>query len=347
MRIVIRTDASIHIGTGHVMRCLTLADRLKQHADVAFICRKLEGDLIAYIHSRGYSVHAISCHDERWEEDARQTIAYLYEQRMKASWLIVDHYGLDARYEAVVRPHVQNIMVIDDLANRPHRCDLLLDQNLYDHAEQRYSKLVEQDTSLRLGPQYALLRPEFAAARSGINRSDEVTNLLISFGGADHTGETTKTLQALRQLKELWPGKLRAKVLMGKINAQAGRIRALCKELDNVQCLDHTENMAELMQEADLAIGSGGTTTWERCCLGLPSLVIMTADNQVELSEYAAKSGLIVLLGYSADVKSDHIRDTVLEFMQNPEFRSTMSMRGGNLVDGLGAERMVKELLKC
>jgi UDP-2,4-diacetamido-2,4,6-trideoxy-beta-L-altropyranose hydrolase len=329
------------------MRCLTLADRLKQHADVAFICKELEGDLTAYIQSRGYSVHQISCHDEGWEEDARQTIASLYERRTKTSWFIVDHYGLDARYEAVVRPHVRKVMVIDDLANRPHRCDLLLDQNLYGKAEQRYAKLVEADTFLRLGPRYALLKPEFAAARSEVNHSDEVMNLLISFGGADHTGETMKTLQALRQLKEQWPGELRAKVLMGKINAQADRIRALCEELDNVQCLDHAENMAELMQEADLAIGSGGTTTWERCCLGLPSLVIMTADNQVELSEYAAKRGLIALLGHSADVNSDHILDTVLEIMRNSELRSAMSVRGRDLVDGLGAERMVKELLKC
>ncbi|QJD87195.1 UDP-2,4-diacetamido-2,4,6-trideoxy-beta-L-altropyranose hydrolase [Cohnella herbarum] len=347
MRIHIRTDASNEIGSGHVMRCLTLADELKSQANVAFICKETKGNLIAYIHSRGYPVHVVPCQDDSWEEDARHTIAYLHRWQKKATWLIVDHYGLDARYEAVVHPCARKIMVIDDLANRPHRCDLLLDQNLYDHPEERYSKLVMPDTKLRLGPRYALLKPDFAAAKTFVNRSDEVVSLLVSFGGADPTGETIKTLQAVKQLEERHPGKLSAKVLTGKINAQAERIRALCGELDNVQCVDHAENMAELMSEADLAIGSGGTTTWERCCLGLPAIVIMTAENQVELSECASKNNLIALLGRAEDVRAEHIRDKVLEFIRNVELRTTMSSRGKELVDGLGAGRMMKELMKC
>jgi UDP-2,4-diacetamido-2,4,6-trideoxy-beta-L-altropyranose hydrolase len=328
------------------MRCLTLADRLKFHADVIFICQELEGNLTSYIRSRGYKVHSLPPKQESWEIDAELTIANFRTSSDPVDWLIIDHYGLDARYESVMRLHVKRVMVIDDLADRPHRCDLLLDQNPYGDANKRYEGLVEQGSALLLGPKYALLKPEFAKARKSVKRSGEVRNLLISFGGADPTGETFKTLQAL-ELEELAKEKLRIKVLMGRINRQAEHIRDLCEKLAFTECYDHVENVAELMQESDLAIGSGGTTTWERCCLGLPTIVVITANNQIELSEQASVLGVISLLGRSEQVQPTDIQNKVLHLMGNPDEILDMSARGMHLVDGLGADRTVKELLTC
>ncbi len=349
MKIRIRTDASVRIGTGHVMRCLTLADRLKPHADVSFICQELEGDLITYIGSRGYEVRSLPSSGGHWEIDAETTIAVLNAEAELApvDWFIVDHYGLDAGYESAIRNHVDKVMVIDDLADRPHSCDLLLDQNPYFDGSKRYEGLVGQGSLLLLGPEYALLKPEFVAARKEVARTGEIRNLLLSFGGADSTGETVKSLQAIEGIQKQSGDKLRIKVLMGRINKQAEQIRALCRRMEYADCYDHVENVAALMQEADLAIGSGGTTTWERCCMGLPSIVIMTADNQVELSEHAAALGVISLLGHSEHVRTDDIQAQVVRFMDNPEELLEMSARGLNLVDGLGADRTIKELFTC
>ncbi|BBI31781.1 UDP-2,4-diacetamido-2,4,6-trideoxy-beta-L-altropyranose hydrolase [Cohnella abietis] len=349
MKIYIRADASVEIGSGHIIRCLTLADRLKPKADIAFICQELQGNLISYIRSRGYSVGVLPPTQGSWQTDAEFTMAYVSNHSsLTVDWLIVDHYGLDARFEAMLNRHVKRVMVIDDLADRPHQCDLLLDQNPYENGEKRYLGLVKSSTTLLLGPEYALLKPEFTGAKTHVSRrSGEVRNVLVSFGGADHTGETVKTLQSLEQLQQIVEDKLCIKVLIGKINAQAERIHTMCARLNNTECYGHVEDVASFMKEADLAIGSGGTTTWERCCLGLPAIVIITADNQMELSEYAARLGVITLLGRAEQVQIGHIRDKVLEFMRNTQQMTMMSEKGFQLVDGLGADRTVEELLIC
>ncbi|RED65062.1 UDP-2,4-diacetamido-2,4,6-trideoxy-beta-L-altropyranose hydrolase [Cohnella lupini] len=353
MKIIIRTDASVHIGTGHVMRCLTLADRLKAHGEVSFLCQEREGNLIDYIGSRGFEARSLPLSHSRWEIDADSTISDLISEAEAESvetpvdWFIVDHYELDAKYETAIRNHVRKVMVIDDLANRPHACDLLLDQNPYGNGSKRYEGLVGQGCVMLLGPEYALLRPDFFAARTESARSGRIRNLLLSFGGADSTGETVKSLQAIERIQAQAVGKLRIKVLMGKINKHADRIRDLCRRIEYAECYDHAENVADLMREADLAIGSGGTTTWERCCLGLPAIVIMTADNQVELSENAAALGVISLIGRSEQVRMADIQARIVRFMEKPEELLDMSERGMNLVDGLGAERTLKELLTC
>ncbi|MCD9023663.1 UDP-2,4-diacetamido-2,4,6-trideoxy-beta-L-altropyranose hydrolase [Cohnella silvisoli] len=344
MKILIRTDASVHIGTGHVIRCLTLADRLRPHAEISFVCRELEGNLISFIRSRGYGVYPIPPAESNWETDAEFTLAYVTQEKLPIDWLIIDHYGLEAKYESVLRPHAKRVLVIDDLADRSHRCDLLLDQNPYRDGNKRYEGLVEESCTMLLGPKYALLRPEFAREREYIWRSGDIRSILVSFGGADMTGETMKTLQAL---EPLLTDKVKVKVLMGKINSQAERIREMCLRLNQVECFDHVDDVATLMREADLAIGSGGTTTWERCCLGLPAIVIMTADNQVELSENASELGVISLLGRAEQVQAAHIRDRVLGLMHSTAEMTNMSVKGTRLVDGLGVDRTVKELLKC
>jgi UDP-2,4-diacetamido-2,4,6-trideoxy-beta-L-altropyranose hydrolase len=343
--ICVRADASRSIGSGHVMRCLVLADRLRlaTGARIAFLCRELEGNLIAYIRARGYEVGVLPGEAASPAAEAEWTIEWLATRngRRRPDWLIVDHYGLDWRYEQHVRPHVQQLMVIDDLANRAHDCDVLLDANL--GPEQRYFHLVGPGTRLLLGPQYALLRKEFAALRPRVRRDGRARQLLVSFGGVDPSGETAKTLDALAQLAEHdWT----ATVVAGQSNPRARLLEQRCAGMQNVRFIMHTEQMAQLMLEADLAIGAGGSSTWERCCLGLPSLVITVAGNQEALTEAAASAGVVRWLGPSSAVGPGHIRDAVLTLGRNPAEMHQMSARAMGLVDGRGAERIAKELVR-
>jgi len=347
MRVVFRADASSAIGSGHVMRCLTLADQLRDRAQaqVEFVCRKLPGHWIDYIRARGYPVAALSAADLLQADDAadaHMTIAHLTgHARQTADWLVVDHYGLDKRYERRVRPYVKRLMVIDDLADRPHCCDMLLDPNVDPEQGARYRDLIEPATKLVIGAQYAPLRPEFAAFRSRVKRDGGVRRLLVSFGGVDATGEIGKTLAALAPLAGL---DLHIVVLAGKANPARSRLAGLCAELPHVAFLAHSEHMAEQMLAADLAIGAGGSTMWERCCLGLPALVITTADNQEHLTAMAAKTGAVRWLGRSAEVDAGMIREAVVQAIRDGEGLRRMSARAMQLTDGQGAIRIVKEM---
>lgn len=258
-------------------------------------------------------------------------------------WLIIDHYGLDRRYEQRIRPHFKKVMVIDDLADRAHDCDVLLDANLGPERAERHRRLVDPGTRLLLGPQYALLRPEFAALRSRVRRDGRIRRLLVSFGGVDPTGETGKTLDALAQLADTG---LTATVLAGQSNPQARLLAERCAGMRHVQFAAHSDRMAALMLEADVAIGAGGTSTWERCCLGLPSLVVTVADNQEALTAAAARERAVCWLGAAPEVGADRIREAVLALYRDPAYLRRMSARAMRLVDGWGAERIARELVR-
>lgn len=327
MNIVIRTDASVKIGTGHVMRCLTLAKQLKRHgAKVMFVCREFEGNSISYIRDQGISVCSLPSIDtnesdlhwvkEHWKLDSEETVAVINELDDDVDLLIVDHYGLDSRWESSVRNAAKNIMVIDDLADRMHDCDLLLDQNYYLNMEERYKGLVPVHCGQMLGPNYILLRDEFVQVASKPRvRTGEIKNILVFFGGTDPTGETIKTLKAI---KELDIPEIRVNVVVGAANPRQQEVEQLCSEMPNTNYHCHVSNMAELMWEADLAIGAGGATTWERCFMGLPALVIVVADNQRVAAKAMARQGIIISLGDYIQVNPKDIKQKVLRLLKNP-----------------------------
>src|SRR5690606_18254179 len=233
MKCVFRVDSSIQVGTGHVMRCLTLADELRRHGhECWFICREHQGHLGDLIMSRGHKLTLLSNPVEvltagngsspddyaawlgvGWQDDAKQTLNAIKGQ--SADWLIVDHYSLDAKWEKAVSSQVRNIMVIDDLANRSHQCSILLDQNL-GREEKDYDGLVPSDCDRLLGPRYALLRSEFTKFRPvSLNRriNPRLKRILISLGGVDRTNVTGRVLEAL-QTSDL-PHTTRLDVIMG------------------------------------------------------------------------------------------------------------------------------------
>jgi UDP-2,4-diacetamido-2,4,6-trideoxy-beta-L-altropyranose hydrolase len=278
MRVVFRTDASALIGSGHVMRCLALAERLQHRgARIEFLCRELPGHEFDEIERKGYGLTRLpSAGGTSWEKDAHDSLAACTSDPGAIDLLVIDHYGLDARWERAFRPRVRRIFVFDDLADRPHDCDVLLDQNLREHPQTRYAGLVPPGTRVFVGPQYALLRAEFEriAARS---RDRGIAQLLVYLGGGESRQELVRIVAGLHGLGAAAPASV---VVLGKANPDASAVRRAASGLPSVTLLDTTTRMADLMDGADLAIGTCGIAAWERCALGLPSLVVITADNQ-------------------------------------------------------------------
>lgn len=342
MKIFIRTDASIDIGTGHVVRCMTLADELRLNgADISFICCEHKGNMIGFIKQKGYTVHSLPSNIDM-EEDARLTRKILEDETVYYDWMIIDHYGIDASWETPLRKFAKKIMVIDDLANRRHDCDILLDQN-YNKNNSRYNGLVPEHCIQLLGPEYALLRPQFREARENLRERDGgVKKILVFMGGADPTNETGKVLKALNLLNR---DDIAIAVVIGASNPVKNELEILTKRMPNTACYFQVENMAELMAHVDLCLGASGSTTWERCCLGLPSIVIILADNQKDIAEELEKEGVVVNMGWHENVTEKDIKFAVENLLKDLEKRKMISLRSKRIVDGMGANRVIEKMI--
>lgn len=297
MRVLIRTDAGHDIGSGHLMRCLTLADELARRGHVVALAScPLPASLAAVATERGHALHVLPAglHGER--ADAEATLArcgHGYD------WLVVDHYQLGAVWESAARPSARRLMAIDDLA-RPHVADLLLDQNVLPNGPARYQGRVPADCALLLGPRYALLRPDFIAARADLpSHKGPLRRALVFYGGIDAGNETAKALAALSQ--PAFTG-LAVDIVLGGDNPHRANLQARYAGHAGWQFHVQTKAMAELMARADLYIGAGGTVQLERLCLGLPGIVTAVADNQVESCAWLGQAGLVDYLGESARV---------------------------------------------
>ena len=310
MRIVIRTDASKKIGSGHVMRCLMLAVSLRDSGEnVEFVTRIHLGDMIKHISNKGFKVHTLPSSNtiqqiqnldgyEEWlgvkqSIDANETIKEISNKGI--DWLIIDHYALDFEWEKKLRPHAKKIMVIDDLANRIHDCDVLLDQNLFKNMSVRYQGKIPKNCVQLLGPEYALIHSDYAKSRKKVKpRRQSPQNILVFYGGVDQHNLTGLTLEALDLAGKSFD---RIDVVISKQNPNYKKVKDQINSMPNVQLYSDLPSLALLMLKADLAIGAGGSTTWERLCLGLPTLVVTLADNQRIANSYLYQLGLINLIG--------------------------------------------------
>jgi len=329
--IVFRVDSSTQIGTGHLMRCLTLADALKNIAMITFISRDLQGNLNHLIKAKGHCLLQLPRGEqvdgllgyEQWltvpiKLDADQTKKLLGVKF--PDYIIIDHYAIDESWELMLRSYAKKIMVIDDLANRKHHCDILLDQNYYCDMDNRYTGLVPDGCKLLLGPQYVLLREEFYKARNKIRHRDGVIkNILVFFGGSDLTNETMKVLKAIEKLQS---EDIAVNVVVGERNLYKKNVELFCQQHENIYYYCQVNNMADLMNQADLAIGAGGTTIWERLFLGLPTIVIAIAENQVKICEDCDRAGFIKYLGQSSNIIVEDIRYTLEKLIRENELEN-------------------------
>lgn len=337
MKFVIRTDASANIGTGHVMRCLTLAEMISDLGGVvSFICLGFSGDMRDYIEERGFPVaglkidHSLTSYSDWGPDDqlldAKETGSIL-SSMTDVDWLIVDHYAIDVVWERRIRPLVRNLMVIDDLANREHVCDVLLDQNLYDSMQNRYQGIVPETCRQLLGPEYAILRKEFYEARRKIpepERSGKIKRVFVFFGGSDPTGETIKILQAITSFDD----EICFDIVVGKSNLNRYEIESICADVNNINYYCQIDNISELMMAADVAIGAAGSASWERCFLGLPAIVVITAENQIGVAEKLANENAVINLGESAGVHANDYLNAVRNLCDQPGLLQTMSKNG-------------------
>lgn len=361
MNIFFRCDASIEIGTGHVMRCLTLADALtEQGHQCIFISKSHKGHLTGKLIAKGYQVYGLECDENyssrfdtlahsKWLGSSQVDDAVSCQkiiEELECDWLIIDHYAIDSTWESLLRSYTKKIMVIDDLADRVHDCDVLLDQNLgRDKAD--YQELVPEPCQLLIGTEYALLRPEFAQWRKySLNRRQsepQLETILINLGGVDKDNITMQILKAL--VNSALPINCTIQVIMGATAPHIESVRSVANELPwHTEVIVNADNMAELMANADLAIGASGSTTWERCCLGLPSILLCVAENQKQVISYLKKYKKAFMFDYQK--MSLQIPEVIEIIMQNKDSLLFVSQQCAQLVDGLGTKRIRGNLLR-
>lgn len=360
IKVVFRVDASLEIGSGHVMRCLTLAGALKeQGAEVFFICRNYPGNLILYIESKGYQVFSLASlkanrYDSfkaekelfhaHWlgvtqEQDAKECEAIL--EKMHPDWLIVDHYAIDSWWQSELKGLCKKLMVIDDLADRRHECDLLLDQT-FGRKEEDYKSLVNKDCQLLIGSKYALLRPEFSQWREFSLRrratNQELKKLLITMGGVDSDNVTGQVLEILKACGI--PKELIITVIIGSASPNIKAVKRIVETMPyKTEVKVNVTNMAELMADTDLAIGAAGTTTWERCCLGLPTLMIVLADNQKIIASLIEKAGAAI------KIDGQELESICKNLLLSLSDLQGLSLQASHVTDGQGVNRVIESML--
>lgn len=333
---IFRADASLKIGGGHIMRCLTLADELACQG--WHCCFAIRAESTQTVPSLAQSKHEII---EITQHDINE--AYEIQSQIGAcDWLIVDHYNLDAQFEKAARTFAQKIMVIDDLADRKHDCDLLLDQT-YGRNAKDYRELVPEHAQLLMGTDYALLRPEFSALRlKALNRrkkSEAIHRIMVSFGASDPHGMTEKTLQAIKESGL----DVSVDVLIGSTDPKIPELTKIIEAMPQpVTFHGFNANMAELMLNADLAIGAGGATSWERCCLGLPTLLIVTADNQEKIARELKMKGAVMFVDNASKLNISSLAKKFVEFSSDENLRHNMILSTSEICDGNGVLRVAE-----
>jgi UDP-2,4-diacetamido-2,4,6-trideoxy-beta-L-altropyranose hydrolase len=347
--VLIRVDSSIQMGSGHLMRCLTLADELRRRgALLQFVCRDLPGNLCSRLEDSGYDVVRLLAPTGNMTADPRTWLGVAQridaEEVTKAlagrrfDWVIVDHYGLDIEWERLARAIAARVFVIDDLANREHDADVLLDQNYFGTATtSRYEQYVATRCVKLLGPQFALLQPVYRHLRAAlVSRDDGVNRVLVFFGAHD---KARTVLAVVKGLQEQVERKFVIDVVPGNDPEICAGVKALACNAQGICVHDNPPSLAYLLARADIAIGACGTTTWERACLGVPTIAVTIADNQVESANALAAEDYIELAGSAGSLSVDEWSNKVRDVMASSERLKLLSEQSLRLTDGHGVGR--------
>ncbi len=332
MRIAFRLDISTTIGTGHLARCLSLSKELGgKGGECVFFVKSNDVDLSAYDTS-GATVEQLD-----YSVSDKNATATLLKDHGPFDWLIVDHYGLDRPWEEHVHAFVPRIMVIDDL-NRDHHCDLLLDQNFFRDQTIRYPRLRSEGVPLLIGPEYALLRSEFRGIPHRVGPRKDTTRVNLFFGGADASNLTTIAIEAIRSLQM---GAIAADVIVGSANPHRRAVKKLCDSLRWCTYHEQVSNIAELFMRADIGFGAGGSAVWEKCAVGLPTVAVCVADNQIGPMEELEHIGAIIL--HKGDHDTSGFADILKRSINSPHLDRVAAV-GRKLYDGMGTERVANAL---
>lgn len=361
--VVFRVDSSYEIGTGHVMRCLSLAEGLRKRGfSCRFISRNYMGNIISHVENRGFSVHILVSDDtdhENINELRGRKIPHAHwlgvsQERdvndfnrvievLDVDWIIIDHYALGVDWESKVHGDA-NILVIDDLADRHHVCHILLDQTLGRYREQ-YEKLVPPTCDLLLGPSFALLRSEFAELRTSSvsKRIRPMEKILVSLGGVDKDNVASLVIQALALCK----GRYAVTVVAGVNNPNIEILKEVLRKVGyDVELVYQVSNMAAFVEQADLCIGAAGSSSWERCALGLPSINLVLAENQQVISASLAKAGASIDFGVMTFDRVNELADLVDKLADDTDGYLSMVEKAAAICDGLGVNRVISQMLE-
>lgn len=338
--LIIRADATPEIGTGHLMRTLALAHAWREQAgDVLFVscCRSPElHRRIAAVARQVVSLERPHPDPDDWEKTERVLKAEA------EGWVVVDGYNFDGSYHNNIKALGRQLLVIDDTAHLEHyAADIVLNQNI-DASGLTYSTAAS--TRMLLGLPYLLLRPEFIGHPSRQNRiTGPARRLLVTLGGADPGNMTLAVMRALETIKS---DALEALIVVGSANPHHQKIRdAASRARLPMQVVENAPDMAELMAGADLAVSAGGSTCWELAYMGVPTLAITMAENQLAVVEGLARTGAIVKLGWHHDLSAAELAQAIRDLVSDVAARTRMQRRGRELVDGNGAKRVIKEMM--
>jgi UDP-2,4-diacetamido-2,4,6-trideoxy-beta-L-altropyranose hydrolase len=341
--LLIRADASTSIGTGHVMRCIALAQAWQDAGGQATFAMtastpalqtrlEAEGMNIAHLVAEGGS-----------QDDARQTTALA--QEMGACCVVADGYHFGAAYQQQIKAVGLKLLLVDDYGHADHySADIVLNQNMT--ADEAMYVRREPYTRLLLGPRYVLLRREFWPWRDWQREVVPVARkVLVTLGGSDPDNVTLLVMQALHQIAV---EDVEVVVLAGGSNPHYDTLHDTAQEAPYaVQLRQNVHNMPELMAWADLCIGAAGSTSWERCLLGLPSLLVVLADNQQLIAEHLHAQGIATNLGRTGSVSAAELARAIAQLAHDADARAEMMRRGQALVDGRGAERIAERIVEA
>ncbi len=336
--LLIRTDANARIGTGHLMRCLALAQAWRAEGGaVTFVTACDSEGLLRRLRDEGTGVFRLdSTYPEpgEWETTSRALAAH------PGAWVVLDGYHFDPAYQRRIRETGHPLLVIDDLAHLDcYVADLILNQNIY--AEDLHYDH-EPGTRLLLGTAYALLRREFWPWQTWQRETPEVARkVLVTLGGSDPDNQTLKVIRALQGVDV--PG-LEATVVVGASNPHVADLEAAAGDSQSIRLVRNVINMPELMSWADVAISAGGSTCWELMLMGVPSLLVTLAENQRRIAEALDRIGFAVSLGWYSELEVETLQAEMEKLMLDPSMRCQMSTIGPRWVDGAGAKRTCEVL---
>ncbi len=360
LNVAFRVDASTTIGIGHLMRTLTLADALLQEGSYTrFISRNIPEYMHEKLINKGHAITVLKNNEQNeiqselkhahWlgvnqEVDAKQTLQAINDKSW--DWMVTDHYAIDYHWHGIIKPYTNKIMVIDDLADRQHECILLMDQTLGRKAEE-YRALVPETCDILTGAHYALLRPEFSAMREqSLKRREhpKLEHFLITMGGMDHINATGTVLEILRNCP--LPKTASITVIMG---AQAPSLNRVIDQARNMpwptEVKVNVENMAELMNASDLIIGAAGSSTWERCCLGVPGITVVIADNQENIANALQQANASLHAGNPrATSFRDRLTENISQLLDNPAMLKSISDAAAGVTAGTGTATVMQHM---